>query len=115
MSHQCWVDPTMYMYLASTLVSLYGSGLFAWWWFKIKRVSYVYSYVTILLSGECLSSALSLWARHLSFISMEQHEVFVDSPFWIFRKFVGLIAMSLIAVHMTYRVIHNHDIGQKEK
>jgi hypothetical protein len=102
------LDETMVIYLCVLLVSIYGSGLFLWWWIKRGEATNIYAYVTLIFIGETIETGIVGWSRYLVLSGLKPlHEIFQGTIFWPARKVVLLIALTLIVVRMTYRLVRN--------
>jgi hypothetical protein len=109
------LDETMLIYVLVLAVSLYGAGLFLWWWSKKGKATNIYIYVTFIFVGEVIETAVVMWSRFLVLTGQASaKEIFQGSAFWSLRKVVLLIALSLIVVRMTQRRFCNEE-GENDK
>lgn len=107
MSDLLWCDPCFWIYLAIVVVSLYGLGLFIWWWYKIGHASEVYIYFTVLLASEAFYNLFNAVARYTRFsdTDLTNYLWLMDSPLWEFRATFHLFILSVIIGRMTLRAI----------
>ena len=96
-------DPTALIYLATIVLTLYGAGLFAWWWIKKGQASAVFAYVLMIFLGEFVESCVALYARSLAMCDEVAHHLLLMSPAWPSRKSVTVLALAAIVIHMSYR------------
>ena len=99
-------DATVWIYIIGLLISIYGTGLFFWWWARERNASAVFGYVAFLFVGEIFEVGLALYARYLMFlVGNDAYRAFLSSALWPGRKVVTLVAFLCIVIHMTWRVI----------
>ena len=101
-----WNDLTFLLYIAVTVVSLYGFVLFLWWWTRTRtfKVGPVYAYVTFLLLGLAIDHGLATLVRAYRFISHDTYTAMHVSWWWPARTVLLLACISLIVLHMSWRI-----------
>ena len=102
-THSMWDVPTV-VYLLCCGVSLYGFGLFCWWWKKIGRATEVYAYVTFLFLGVFVSGVVGIYSRYLHLKSVPLYDTFVDSYWWATGPLMVLGVLTAITWRMTRRI-----------
>jgi hypothetical protein len=112
----CLNDPTIYIYLVTLLIAIYGSCLFGWWWISKGKASSVFAYVTFIFIGEIVESSMSLMARVLWVTrGLEYHRMLMESVFWPGRKLVTMVALAFIVAHMSWRAFRGLPINQQRR
>lgn len=96
------MDIVVALYLATAILSTYGFCLFSWWWFRLRRASYMYTYVTALLGGLAINYWMNFYAR--MYRGSHTYVELLDTWFWAARLVLILLCVLAIVVHMTYRV-----------
>lgn len=96
-------DLSIVTYAAIILVSLYGFGLFGWWWNKIGKASEVYVYMMMMFLATAFKAWTSLMGRIAFYEGPDAHTAYVTSALWDVRAFPVLIVLLLIVIRMTQR------------
>lgn len=98
-------DLTFILYMLIIFFSVFGSGLFVFWWIKLGEASSVYSYVTAFLLGSTVNQSIEAYARYLFLVdSPEASDIFCMSAVWPLRLVIWLMALAAMVTHMAYRV-----------
>ena len=109
-------DPTIWVYLLTLLIAIYGVGLFTWWWIKKGSASSVFAYVTFIFLGEMVESSMSLYSRVLRIeCGQAIHEAFATGYLWPARKLVTMAALAFIVIHMSYRAFRKLPRGEHRR
>lgn len=97
-------DIPLVTYYAIVVVSIYGFGLFAWWWRKMGKASEVYKYVMLLFLASAFEFGTAIYAR-AGFLSEDlNYDIFMKSPLWQLRALPVLIILLLLVIRMTMRI-----------
>jgi hypothetical protein len=104
-------DFTAIMYVLTILVSLYGLGLFLWWWHVNGHASEVYIYVTGLFAAMAFANIIALYARLSLLVSPETHFEFVNTFMWEVRMVPVFLTLILIVARMTARAVKGKSQG----
>jgi hypothetical protein len=84
----------------------YNFILFIWWWKKMGSVSEVYAYITILFGAGSFTFIISIIGRGIYHLSNpETYDKFIHSWLWGIRTVPVALAILLISIRMTQRVI----------
>src|SRR3989337_2615016 len=60
----CMADVALVAYILIVVVSLFGGGLFVWWWVRIHKASEVYIYITFLMFSIGYANLFNPGARY---------------------------------------------------
>ena len=91
-------------YLATALVSAYGTGLFLWWMALNKfRTSSVFAYTMLWIFGTFFSSVIALYGRTLVLADPQSFAVFSKTIWWQSRTWAILVVLIVLCVHMSIR------------
>jgi hypothetical protein len=101
-----YTDIAFLSYAVMCLVSLYGFLLFLWWWYKIKKVSDVYAYITYLFASMVFVFAPQIYARYLLFVDKENYTDLLRSSTWELRSIPAIIVLLIICIKMTIRTYY---------
>lgn len=109
-------DLTVWVYVLTMLISIYGAGLFGWWWIKKGAASSVFAYVTFIFVGESIDTGVALYARTLHVRCLYAEYAFIlDSLWWSLRGTVVLASLCFIVVHMSWRAFRNVPRGERRR
>lgn len=93
-----------WLYLLIVILSLYGFGLFVWWWKKMGKASAVYKYITFLLLGIAMEHSVNLYARVCLHHGCYKKLInCITSTIWSARLYLVIICIGFIVFHMSYR------------
>jgi len=96
------MDTAMALYVSTFCVSIYGFFLFMFWWIKVGHASPVFAYITFLYGGIGLANFVNINTR---IMSLEKDFDYLFEWWWPWRSVVILVFITVIAVHMTYRLV----------
>lgn len=111
------MDWTMWNYLLTLIVSIYGAGLFGWWAHKAGSPSAVFLYVMGIFIAVGWSMGVAMYGRYVEFYLLHPHEanIFIrESPFWVFRTLPITIVLIALCIHMTARVFRKNNSLRRE-
>jgi hypothetical protein len=99
-------DLALWVYIVTSITSLYGFSLFFWWWRLGGQASEVYIYIMLLMLSNFLYCGINTYARY-SFINdvanLNEYESIISSMFWQVRAIPNLVIIALIVTRMTRR------------
>jgi hypothetical protein len=98
------IDWATFVYIVKAIVSIYGFGMFVWWWRRIGRASEIYIYMTIIFLGIAIASGFIIYARVVYGFESESYIYFVKSVWWSIGPLIILIALLAIDIRMTRRI-----------
>ena len=99
-------DLTLLLYIATAVVSTFGSLLFVGWLIRSSyRATSVYLYVTMLLVVEAIRSCINIQGRLHALDSDESFMLFSLNWIWSARMLLPFVAVLAIVAHMSYRVL----------
>jgi hypothetical protein len=99
-----YCDIAWLSYLATLIVSAYGTGLFLWWMALNKfRTSAVFAYTMLWIFGTFFSSAIALYSRTLVLTDPKLFVEFTHTYWWSMRTWVILFVLIVLCVHMSVR------------
>jgi len=104
-------DFTAIMYVSTISVSLYGLGLFLWWWHANGHASEVYIYVTAMFGTMAFANIIALYARLSLLTDPEEHLLFVNTFLWEVRMVPVFLTLILIVARMTARAVKGKSQG----
>lgn len=94
------------IYAATTLVSLIGFGLFAWWWRRMRRATQVYAYVTILLGIFIYHHGLLALVQGMCLLGYSDAKFYLThSYWWKLRTLPELFCVGLFVQRMWSRAM----------
>lgn len=101
------IDQTLFFYAGIAIVSLIGFALFAWWWWKLGRASYMFKYLTFLFLSEGVMFAVDARVRYAKVVgNMEHYMAYFDAWWWPVRLYVPFLTVSIIVGHISYRAFY---------
>jgi hypothetical protein len=96
-------DAALIQYVISFVISLYGAGLFTWWWIRSGKASFVFMCVTFLFAGKAVESIVYTYARVLRLCG---DITFIDSSWiWAYKGIFSIIASAMVIGYLTLRAI----------
>jgi hypothetical protein len=101
-------DIALFLYIWTSLACWYGFALFLWWWYKVKRASKVYAYMTFLLAGIGYATTMAGVSR-VYFLTGNYDFVhnLLASHVWEYRLVPMSVILTVIVVRMTLRIKRN--------
>lgn len=97
-------DQTLMLYIGNAMLCLYAFVLFAWWWWKLGKASYMFKYLTVLFLSEGVRFAVDAHVRYAKVVGdMEHYMSHFDAWWWPLRLCVPLFVMVCIVGHISYR------------
>ncbi len=107
------LDFSMYLYLITLLVDLYGAGLFVWWWIKRRGATLMFKCVTALLVGDAIERMWLLTSRYLMLYgNHEQYTNLRENPFFGAWTSVSTIVTVIIVFYVTKRIFYRLKITE---
>jgi hypothetical protein len=101
-----------HLYALNAAISVYGAGLFLWWWRKTGRASGIYILVTILFIAEAIEKTIFSFLRwqcqYGETPGMLIHREIVTHPLWWTVALPTTIAFGAIVIVMTRRIYRSH-------
>ena len=103
-------DLTMWNYLLTLIVCIYGAGLFGWWAKKAGNPSAVFLYVMSIFLAEGWAMGVAMQARWLHFYGATggYADYVANSPLWAFRQLPTTIVLATLAIHMSWRAFNKN-------
>jgi len=103
------------LYALTTLVAIYGWGLFGFWWIKCKfKASAVFLYVMWMMFGIGLEAGLSCYARLLRLSNqIPMFRELAESALWQLKLLPLLFVLLFIVIHMTVRLVRKPSLKDK--
>lgn len=98
-------DVLFWIYILGMLTSFTGFSIFVWWWYKVKRATVVYSYVTLLLLSQTFFFSVHVYERYLILNRWKDVREFLDGPLWILRVVFLVLVTAVIVIHVGHRII----------
>jgi uncharacterized membrane protein len=101
-----WGDITFRLYVVIELFGLYVFILFAWWFFRAKKLPLTFLYIMILILGVDLRTfgdMSRLIAIHTGYMKNIKEFVHPHFEMWDIRLIPTLIGILGISFHITYR------------
>jgi hypothetical protein len=93
-------------YLATALVSAYGTGLFLWWMALNKfHTSSVFAYTMLWIFGTFFSAVIALYGRTLVLADPHLFAEFSQTVWWQLRTWVILAVLIALCTHMSVRAV----------
>lgn len=112
---QWLLDPVLIVYVLGVAVSLYGFGLFVWWWHRIGKATDVFICVALLFVCNAVSDLVAIYSRYLHSTDIAAMNAFHESALWVWRRVPELVILSLLCIKMTLRVagvLHREVVGE---
>ncbi len=98
------MDLALILYIYLCCVALLGVGLFITNWVRLRKATYVYAYMTLLLVSIVYDSALMSVARYLHNIGdFDRGTAFLNTGLWTSRLFPMALVLTIFVTHMYYR------------
>jgi hypothetical protein len=97
-------DGALILYLVGIVVSLYGFGLFLWWWKKVGSATDVYIFMAFLFGANAFSDAIAAYSRYLRLNCQDDFVDFSTSCWWFIRRVPEIIVLIIFVSRMTWRI-----------
>jgi prepilin signal peptidase PulO-like enzyme (type II secretory pathway) len=103
-------DFTLLLYALNILFGVYGFFLFGWWALKKGGASAWYLYVMLFLLGVVISTIPEFISRSARLMDDLDRVIYIGKThWWAWRKLPLTIALALMAIHATVKLIRNHN------
>lgn len=98
-----------WIYLLCSIITLWGSIIFTWWWLKTGRATEVYRYVTVLLFAEFTEkSVLTIWRYQRMNELYYGDSLMIDAAWWPFISVPTTLAFFVLVLVMTTRIYRTY-------
>jgi hypothetical protein len=104
------MDWTIWVYLLTIIVCIYGTGLFGWWAHKVGNPSAVFLYVMGIFIGVGYANAVGLGHRIVDlYIHTDLNDSMRRTWWWATRTVPLTIILITLCVHMSIRIFSRRE------